>query len=138
MGMAALLVALFMVAIGILGIVAPDGLLTAVRSMLTPLGLSLVATLRIVIGVILLVAAPSSRAPKVLRVLGVVVVVSGIITPFFGVDRALAILDWWSGQPPAVVRLWAGLAVAFGAFVAYAVAPGGGGRNRRLKVQPRT
>jgi len=123
LSLVALLVGLFIVAVGMLGVVAPHGLLTAVRSILTPLGLYLVAALRVAIGVVLVLVAPSSRVPKVLRILGVIIFVAGLITPFFGVDRARAMLDWWSAQGAAFMRLWAGLAVAFGAFVVYAVAP---------------
>ena len=119
----ALLVGLFMVAIGMVGVAAPHGLLAVVRSILTPRGLYLVAAVRIVFGVILVLVAPSSRAPRVLRLLGLIMLVAGLTTPFFGVDRARAMLDWWSAEGPAFMRLWAGLAVALGAFVVYAVAP---------------
>jgi hypothetical protein len=119
----ALLIGLFIVAIGTCGVAAPNGLLTAVRFVLTPRGLYLVAAVRVVFGVILVLVAPSSRAPRVLRLLGFIVLVAGFTTPFFGVDRARAMLDWWSAAGPGFMRLWAGLAVALGAFVVYAVAP---------------
>ena len=47
MVLVALLVGLFIVAIGMFGVAAPHGLLTAVGSILTPFGLYLVAALRI-------------------------------------------------------------------------------------------
>ena len=122
-GLLALLIGLFLVAIGMCGVAAPHGLLTAVRFVLTPRGLYLVAAVRVVFGVILLLAAPSSRTPRVLRLLGFIMLVAGLTTPFFGVDRARVMLDWWSARGPAFMRVWAGLAVAFGAFVVYAVAP---------------
>jgi len=114
-----------MVAIGMVGVAAPHGLLAVVRSILTPRGLYLVAAVRIVFGVILVLVAPSSRAPRVLRLLGLIMLVAGLTTPLFGVDRARAMLDWWSARGPGFMRLWAGLAVAVGAFVVYAVAPRG-------------
>jgi hypothetical protein len=117
------LVGLFIIAMGILGVVAPYGLLGAVQSILTPLGLYLVAALRVVFGVILVLVAPSSRAPKALRLIGFIILVAGLVTPFFGVDRARAMLDWWMARGPAFMRLWAGLGVAFGVLVVYAVAP---------------
>jgi hypothetical protein len=117
------LVGLFITAIGLLGVVAPRELLTVVRSIQTPLGLCLVAALRVIFGLVLVLVAPSSRAPRVLRLLGFTMFVAGLITPLIGVDRARAILDWWSNQGPAFMRVWAGLAVALGTFVVYAVAP---------------
>jgi hypothetical protein len=120
----ALLVGLFIAAVGMLGVASPHGLLTAVRFIVTPRGLYLVAALRVVFGVVLVLVAPSSRAPRVLRLLGVVMLVAGLTTPLFGVDRAHAMLDWWSARGSTFMRLWAGLPVALGAFVVYAVAPG--------------
>jgi len=119
----ALLIGLFIVATGMCGVAAPHGLLTAVRFVLTPRGLYLVAAVRVVFGVILVLVAPSSRAPRVLRLLGLIMLVAGLTTPFFGLDRARAMLDWWSARGPAFMRVWAGLAVALGVFVVYAVAP---------------
>ena len=72
------LIGLFIAAIGVLGVITPDGLLTAVRSLQTPLGLYLAASFRVVFGVVLVLAAPSSRAPKVLRPLGFVIIVAGL------------------------------------------------------------
>src|SRR5207247_11077090 len=91
----ALLVGLFIVAIGMFGVAAPHGLLTAVGSILTPFGLYLVAALRIVFGVVLVLAAPLSRAPMVLRLLGFIMLVAGVSTPFFVVESVRAMLDWW-------------------------------------------
>ena len=101
MAWAALLLGLLVAAIGLLGVASPHGLLTAVRFMVTPRGLYLVAALRVVFGVVLILAARSSRAPGVLRLLGVVMLVAGLTTPLFGVDRAHAMLDWWS-LPPCI------------------------------------
>ena len=123
MSLVALLVGLFIIAMGILGVVAPHGLLGAVQSLLTPLGLYLVAALRVVFGVVLILVAPSSRTPRALRLVGFIVLVAGLITPLFGVDRSRAMLDWWMAEGSGFMRLWAGLGVVFGAFVVYAVAP---------------
>ena len=116
-------IALFVVAVGVFGLVAPRGLVTAVGALVTPLGLYAVAALRVLFGIGLLLAAPPSRAPRVLRVLGIVILVAGIITPFFGVERSRAIVDWWSTQGTAFMRVLGGLAVVFGAFVMYALVP---------------
>jgi len=120
---AALLVGLFIVAVGMVGVVEPQGLLTVVRYILTPLGLYFVAALRVVFGVVLVLAAPSSRASGVVRAIGFIMLVAGLITPLFGIVRARAILDWWSAQGYGLMRLWAGLAVALGVLVLHAVAP---------------
>jgi len=123
----ALLVALFVMVVGLSGVFRPDSLLTVGRYVVTPVGLYAIAALRIGIGLVLMLVAPNSRAPKTLRVLGAFVFIAGFTTPFFGVDRARAILGWEATQGTALLRVGAGLAFAIGGFIAFAV-----GTRRRL------
>ena len=94
----ALLVALFIVVVGMAGVFAPDSLVTVGRYVVTPVGLYAIAALRVGIGLVLILVAPVSRAPKTLRAIGAVVLVAGLTTPLFGVERARAILDWEATQ----------------------------------------
>ena len=109
--------------LGAVGIFVPTVLLAVSRPFLTPAGLYAAAGVRIVLGTALFLAAPASRAPTTLRILGVVIVVAGVVTPLVGVDRARAIVEWWTGQGSAFMRLWAGMALMLGLFLAYAVTP---------------
>lgn len=120
----ALLVALLIMVVGIVGVVAPDRLMAIGQYVITPVGLFAVAALRVGIGLVLWLVAPISRTPKTLRALGAVVFVAGLATPLFGVERARAMADWGATQGPAVVRGVAGLVVAIGSLVAFAVATG--------------
>ena len=108
-------------AIGIVGVGAPSLLLEFGRSLLTPTALYIVAGLRIGIGIVFVRVAPISRMPKVLRVLGILVIIAGVLTPFFGVEHSRAVLDWWSNQGPSFMRVLASVAVAFGFFIVYVV-----------------
>lgn len=118
-----MVIGLLIAAMGMLGIVDPSVPLQFGRSLLTPSVLYIVAAVRVCFGLLLVWVAPDSRAPIVLRVLGVLVVVAGVITPFFGVERSHAVLDWWSSHGAAFMRVGMGFAVVFGLFVVYAVAP---------------
>ena len=129
MRIAALLVALFAIVVGVVGIVTPDSLMTIGRYVATPVGLYVIAAIRVAIGVVLMLVAPTSRVPRTLRVVGAVVVVAGLATPLFGVERTRAILDWESTQGTALMRVVAGLVLAIGGFIAFAVATG-----RRPKI----
>jgi hypothetical protein len=120
----ALLVAFLIVVVGLAGVFAPDRLITVGRYVVTPVGLYAIAALRIGIGLLLMVVAPVSRAPKTLRAFGAVVFIAGLVTPLFGVERTRAIVDWEATQGTALVRVGAGLAVAIGSFIAFAVAAG--------------
>jgi hypothetical protein len=121
---AALLVSLFIIAVGAVGIVTPDSLMSIKQYVATPVGLYAIAALRVAIGLVLMWVAPVSRAPRTLRVVGVIVVVAGLATPLFGVERTRAILDWVSTQGTALERVGAGLGVAIGGLIAFAVATG--------------
>jgi uncharacterized membrane protein YidH (DUF202 family) len=123
MTLVALVICLLLSAMGALGVASPSRLLAVVRRFQTPTGLFFVAAIRIVLGLALLFTAPTSRAPELIRILGVVIIVMGIITPFFGLERFRRLLDWWSAQGPAFVRVWAIVALALGLALAYAIVP---------------
>jgi len=78
----AVLVALFIMVVGIAGVFAPGGVMT--------------------IG-------------------GAVIVIAGLATPLFGVERVRAILEWESTQGTALVRIGAALGFVIGGLIAFAV-----------------
>jgi len=119
----ALLVAVFIICVGVTGIFMPESLLSIRQYVVTPKGLYAVGALRVGIGLVLMMVARVSRLPKTLRTLGAIVFVAGLATPIFGVDRARAVLDWQATQGTALIRIGAVLAVLAGAFVAFAVRP---------------
>src|SRR5712691_8581047 len=98
---------------------APDLRLSLERSVMTPAGLDAIAALRIAIGLVFVLAAPASRAPRTLRMLGLIVIIAGLMTPWFGVVRARAVLDWWANAGPLLKRLDAGAGMAIGGFLVY-------------------
>jgi hypothetical protein len=119
-----LLVALFIMLAGVAGLFTPDSLTTIGRHVATPGGLYAIAALRVGMGLVLILVAPISRAPKTLRVLGAIALVGGLTTPLLGVERVRAIVAWETAQGTALIRAGAGLALVFGGFIAFAVAAG--------------
>ena len=119
----AFLVALFVTVVGLTGVIAPDRLITIGRQLITPTGLYVIGALRVAIGLVLYLAAPASRAPRTLRVLGAIIIIAGLTTPLFGVERSRAILDWES-HGTRFIRLGAALAIVLGAFLAFLVGTG--------------
>lgn len=115
------LIGLLIIAIGVIVLAVPDALVQVGRQIVTPTGLNVAAVVRVVIGLVLILAASSSRMPTTLRIVGAVIFIAGIATPFFGVDRARVIFDWGSAQSPSLIRLVGVLAVAAGSFLVYAV-----------------
>jgi hypothetical protein len=123
MTLVAVIICLLTAAFGALGIASPSRLLGVVRYFQTPMGLYFAAAIRVLLGVALLFAAPTSRAPGLIYIVGVVIIVIGVITLFFGLERFRRLLDWWSAQGTAFVRGWAVLALLFGLSLAYAIVP---------------
>jgi hypothetical protein len=97
----------------------PDLRLSLERSVMTPTGLYAIAALRIAIGLVFVFAAPESLAPRTLRVLGLVVIIAGLTTPWFGVTRARATLNWVASAGPLLMRLDACVGMAMGGFLVY-------------------
>jgi hypothetical protein len=111
------------IAVGALGVVSPPRLLALVARSQSQRGLYVLAAIRVIIGAALFLAAAGSRAPALLHILGVISVVAGVATPFFGVHRFQAVLGWWSLRPAVVLRLWCLIVVLLGAAIVWAVAP---------------
>jgi hypothetical protein len=114
---------LFVAVLGIAGVLSPRRLLALVTRAQSQMGLYSIAALRLLVGVALWLAAPDSRASSYLQLVGVLALVSGALTPFFGVRRFEAILGWWRKRSPWVVRLWSSLLVLFGLSLVWAVFP---------------
>jgi hypothetical protein len=112
-----------MILLGLTGIFWPEGLVGVGQYSFTSVGLYVVAIIRVVIGLVLFLAAPASRAPKTLRILGVIVCVAGVAVASLSVQRAQELMDWWTTHGLGFVRVAAVIVVAVGGFIAYVTAP---------------
>jgi hypothetical protein len=111
---------------GVVGMIAPSGLVWIAEHSASSAVFYVVATVRVAFGLILISVAAVSRAPKALRVLGWLILITGIATALTGlvaIERAHSIIEWWLQQGPVVIRLTGIPVIALGGFVAYACAP---------------
>jgi hypothetical protein len=121
MRIAALLVALFTIIVSMVGIVSPASVTTLRRLYFaTSGGLYAAGAVRVAMGLVLILAASSSRWPRALRALGAVVCLQGIAATLFGIERARAILEW-EAMHTVLLRAGAVVALATSGFVAIAV-----------------
>jgi hypothetical protein len=117
------LLAAFVVAIGVTATLAP-GAIVSLRSLAsTQSALLVLAALRAAIGVVLIMVAPRSRAPRTLRVAGAVMLLAGLATPLFGVERSRAVLAWEAEKGTLLIRLGGAIVVALGGLLAFALRP---------------
>ena len=98
---------------------APDLRLSVERSLITPVGLYAIAALRIAIGLAFVAGAKASRAPRTIRTLGLIVIVAGLMTPWFGVARAQAAVNWLASAGPLLMHLDGIVGMAIGGFLVY-------------------
>lgn len=122
--MAALLVALFTVVVGVVGLVSPASL-TAVRRqyLATPTGVYTAGAVRVAMGLVVILGATASRAPRTLRVLGGLMCMQGLSATILGPEHARTVLEWETMRP-ALLRAGAIVALASGAFMVFAVTTG--------------
>ena len=114
---------IFFTFIGVSGLIFPGSIIAFIYRWHTQAGLYLATIIRIVLGVALLIAASTSRAPLYLVALGIVAIIAGVATPFFGLHRFKAVLDWWSLQSSLFIRVWLAVVVLFGLSLVWAVWP---------------
>ena len=122
----AFVVALVLLAMGVAGLVAPSSLAWVGRHSVTPGAFYLIAAVRIIFGVALVVAAPASRMPRAIRILGYVVVTAGLATALVGLvamDRAREIIESVLQHGSGFIRVAGVLVAAFGGLIAYACGP---------------
>lgn len=124
MRMAALLVGLFTVVVGVVGLVSPASV-TAVRRQYfaTPAGLYTASAVRLAMGLVVILGATASRAPKTLRLLGALMCMQGLSAAILGPDHARRVLEWETMRP-ALLRAGAIVALASGVFMVFAVTTG--------------
>ena len=132
MRIAALLIALFTIVVGVVGIVSPDSV-TRVRRQYyaTPITLYAAGAVRVAMGRVWILAASSSRWPRTLRALGAVVCLQGLSATLLGLDRARAIMEWEGMQGSALLRAGAAVALASGGFIVFAVTQGPSEEQRK-------
>jgi uncharacterized membrane protein len=112
-----LVVAGLVIALGVAAAVVPNIVNATGRDLVSPAGLYAAAAFRGGIGLVLLLAARESRAPGILRAIGIAVLAIGLATPLLGVDRAMARLDWEAEhitflRIEGVLFVWAGFIIS--------------------------
>lgn len=109
--------------LGLTGVFWPEGLMRVGQYSFTPVGLYVVAAARLAVGIVLFLAAPASRKPRTLRVLGVLVCLAGVAAAVLTIDRGHELAEWWSSHGLGFIRIAAVVVMVVGGFVAHATAP---------------
>jgi uncharacterized protein YjeT (DUF2065 family) len=71
------------------------------------------------IGILLVLAAPETRAPIVVTFFGILFILSGILIPFMGMATSEAVAAWWVKRSDSLLRVWALATMALGAVLVW-------------------
>ena len=84
----------------------------------------LAALARVTMGLVLIVAAPASRVPIGLGLLGALMLLGGLLLPFIPMDFLAGVIQWFTVEHLAFWRfVGSPVGILMGAFIVYAVQP---------------
>lgn len=107
-------IGLLVLGIGLAVIASPGVLRGILRRFLESRWLYWVSGLRVLVGGILIIAAPATRMPGFVGAFGVLLVAAGVSIPLLGEARVDRMAQWWSRQPDWTLRAWGALAAFVG------------------------
>jgi hypothetical protein len=117
----ALILCAFVAVMGVLAIFFPGRANNMARLFADKTGLWVATAIRAVLGLGLLAAPEDSKAPMLLRILGLIILIVAIMVPILGLDRHRRMIDWWLATNRTIQIVWGAAAFALGAFLIYAI-----------------
>src|SRR5437588_3239124 len=117
----ALILSAFVAAMGLLAIFFPGRANDMARLFADKVGLWVATAIRAVLGLGLLAAAEDSKAPMLLRILGLIILVVAIAMPLLGLDRYRRMIDWWLARDRKIQIICGATSFVFGVVLIYAI-----------------
>src|SRR5438132_5430803 len=108
-------------AMGVLVIVLPARSNDLTRLFADKTGLWVATAIRAVLGLGLLAAAEDSKAPMLLRILGLIILVVAIAMPLLGFDRHRRMIDWWLARDRKIQMICGAAAFVLGIGLIYLI-----------------
>jgi len=108
------------IAAGILMAAAPQRIVDWMKSLEPRRRFGLAIGVRVVIGAIFLLVAPSCRLPAVVQAVGIIALVAAVAILAMGQTRLDALIDWWIERSAAFMRGVSVFQLGFGALLVYA------------------
>jgi len=102
------------------GSVHPQALVSLVGRFANPAGLVFAVLVRVLMGVATILAAPVSRSPGFLYVIGSIALLAAVVLPLMGLARYQRLISWATSLKPAWLRVWLTFGLVFGAALIWA------------------
>jgi hypothetical protein len=117
----ALILCAAIAAMGVVIIVKPTLAHEWTRLLADKTGMWIATAIRGVLALGLLASASESKAPMLLRLLGLLILIVAILIPILGVDRHRRMIDWWLARPRTVQLMCGAAAFVFGVGLIYVI-----------------
>ena len=117
----ALILCAAVAAMGVVVIVKPALAHEWSRLLADKTGMWIVTAIRAVLALGLFAAASDSKAPMVLRLLGLLILIIAIVIPILGVDRHRRMIEWWLARRRTVQMMCGAAAIVFGIGLIYII-----------------
>lgn len=102
------------------GIFAPETLMRLVESTWRrPWGMAFAVAIRLVMGIVFILAAESTRYPLFFEVFGYLALVAALGIVLMGRKRVDRVIDYFRDKPPSLLRGWLLMGLALGLFFIY-------------------
>ena len=108
-------------AMGVLVIVSPARSNDLTRLFADKTGLWVATAIRAVLGLGLLAAAEGSKAPMLLRILGLIILVVAIAMPLLGLDRHRRMINWWLARDRKIQIICGAASFILGVVLIYVI-----------------
>ena len=106
---------------GVLVIVKPALAHDLTRLFADKTGMWIATAIRAVLALGLLAAAAESKAPMLLRILGLIILIVAIVMPILGLDRHRRMIEWWLARKRPVEIMCGAAALVFGIGLIYII-----------------
>jgi len=106
---------------GVTIIVKPAPVHDLTRSLMDNTGMWIATAIRAVLALGLLAAAGDSKAPMLLRLLGLLILIIAIVMPILGLERHRKMIEWWLARRRTVEILCGAAAFGFGVGMIYLI-----------------
>ena len=108
-------------AMGLLTVFRPATAHDLTRIFTDKIGMWIVTAIRAVLALGFFATASESKAPLLLRMLGLLILIVAIATPILGVDRHRRMIDWWLARKRTTQLFWGAGAFIFGIGLIYII-----------------
>jgi hypothetical protein len=115
-----LVIGLAVVLLGVWVVVKPAGAVKTVRLLIKGPLIYIPGAVRVVVGIVFLIAARECSIPWAIITFGVLMLTAGVIMLVVKPEKTRGLIEWFCTRPSAVQRVCGAVAVLAGAAIAYA------------------